>query len=544
MAFWKKLKTYAGWVREAIEARGTTPLRLMFTTLAAFLLLVQIIEIGYYVANASGSRAEIIAEDDDAANAIDVAGRTRWYKSNSFHAYGPVYFRLSHTLASFLSPLSEPGGLSQAEAQTRSVHLSLLMVSFLALLGLGFVLARVVSTGWAATFLLTALFVRGFSQSVVWQEFLLRAHPDLLLCLFIAIAVILTFRHWRAPQDKMAFRMAAWSWGLCLTTKFSVVLFLPFVVGWLLLPLGKKSARAALAFSGHMVVAFLVIGFPQNFSFARILGFLRYQSTYSAPATKASVIEWFQLWGEQLMAPLFMALVVCGALAFAARKSKRARLDKSLWLKCAMLALGPFVLVLGQNILAVHNHYPMPMVTAQVTVLLVLAAHTWAGRISFEKRSLVSESLLIFAILLFLAYGSAPRSFANSLSQRLHCRVEAREVFRKLSAYQSQGLKIYVDPYVPTLENMPNVTKNWRTTAEFIANGNFDVLIIKESYYGQFFAPTMADYHNRYLTDPAATADFYKIFQNREEVTDPRLGTWKRVDKDRCSWEIWRKDGP
>lgn len=519
------------------------PIDLLLVAIAFTLFVVQFTQLNYYVAQAAGTRPEVWAVDNDAGNAIDVVERTRWYKSNSFHAYGPTYFRLAHTYQAFATPETGTLTITPEEAISQTAHLGLLTVSLLALMGLGYFLASLITPDRPTAMIASTLFTHALLFSETWRDFLLRAHPDILLSFFVAIATWATFRAWEYPEEKRWYYVSAWAWGLALTTKLSVILFLPFVGIWYLWPLSRASVKAAFFYALQVVFAFFVLGFPQNFSLERIFKFLKFQSQFSGPPNLDSIVDWFTLWSEQILAPFLLALVL---IAFGINfRHFFTRTRPTFIGRALVLGFGPFVLMLAQNINAPHAHYPMPLIAAQITLLLLLATRLVVHPTEAFNRRNRKIVFTAAAVVLTVLCGVFPNELRATLMEKLTCRSEARAVYKKIHNYQVDGKKIFIDPYVPSMEGMENVHLSWKVTKDLVASEKFDVLVLKGGHYAIYFAePVNTSYISTYNPHWELTRSFYELFREQESTHDPQIGSWKRVDKDSCTWEIWERHGP
>jgi hypothetical protein len=513
----------------SLDAVGATRGRLILAGALA-LFLMQNAQVTYYIAQNADSRAIIHALDDDAGNAIDVAGRSRWVTDNGFASYGPVYFRVSSTLGAWFSPLAEPGVLPPGEARTRADHFGLMLTSLVSVALLALLLAGLLADRAWLILVLATLFEWTLLKSSVAQYMILKAHPDQLLGLIVAAATWVTWRTWRAPEDARVRRLAAWGWGVALATKASVIFFTPCVGLAFLFTQTRERVARALRFAGHVALAYFVIGFPQNFNVPRLYRFLKYQAGYSKPATAASVAEWFSLWTEQLMYPLAALLIVM----LLRRGFRRPSFKEAI---CAT-ALGtvPFVLLLPQRVLPPHDHYPIPIIAAQLTLIAILftgARAAWTPRL----RALTAGVILA----LLYAVGLTPAGFDRILAKELENRPEARAVFHTVREKVDRGQRLYLDPYVPASNKMSGVTTNWRTNADFIARGDFDALVLNRPYFARYYDQNKDDYVEVYNADAKATREFYLMFKDRpQRIDDPRLGAW-RLESASGPWEIWAR---
>lgn len=515
------------------------PVQILISAICVGVFVLQFAQLIYYITHASDSFAIINAFDNDGANAIHVAQRSYWVTSNGFYAYGTLYFRITHTLAALMSPLAQPGAIAGGEAQTKGIHFALLLTSVFSLMGIGALVAWIWFGFSRATWILAALFIWSFVSSSTWQEFILRAHPDHLLALSVGFAYLATFYLWLNSENKYYRRVSAWAWGVALSIKMSVILFLPFVFLTVFLPWRTNVIRSALVFVGHMAAAYFLIGFPQSLNVPKTVKFLIYQSGYSDPPSKESLLDWWNIYSEQIVLPLGLFLVLALALALLAeRRGWRTGGPPLLW-KVLLLSVGPYALNLAQKVLPPHAHYAIPVVTGQIVLLSAYVIYRWEAvqNINLRQKGFVC----LLALLLFAWKGIVPTSMDQRLEAQLHCRPEAREVHRRLSEFFHQGLKLFSDPYMPALEKHERSRSSWRANKALIEQGDFDILGFKDEFYGGYLDDAAIRYISTYNKDWPSSREFYKLFAGQERVNDSAIGRWQRTYKDACGFEIWQR---
>jgi hypothetical protein len=523
------LKRFWRTLTETLGSVGVTEKRLL-TAAALLVFTLQLGSFLFYAAQVSDSRPVIAGLDNDGSNAIDVAGRSTWVTDNGFAGYGPVYFRVANTLASIMPDMSAPGELSPAEAHTKTLDFALLVTSVLACVLTSLVLMGILVREWWLRLLLAAILTRLITVTDPWMVFLLRPHPDWFLTLTVVLATIASVRYWQEPANEHRFRLSAWAWGLALATKLSIVLFMPFVFVPVFI---LARIRACLRYFGHIILAYMLLGFPQNLNLPRTLRFLRHQATYSERATSDSIIEWFHLWLRPLALPL---LLVIALLLFVRLRSRVALCNWKIGLFSLGLGIGPFLLLLPQHVLADHEHYTIPNVASQLALMLLLLQ---AELPPLGRR----QHWLVMAIVCAgLMWAKLVPSNLNGITNKmLSCRPEARAVYQQVRTYVNDGRKIYLDPYVPSADHTPNAVSSWTTNKSLIASGGFDVLVLKGGYYWQYLDDLHARYYSSYNPEYLATREFYSLFKDHEAVQDPVIGNWHRVSLDGCTWEVWER---
>lgn len=505
--------------------------------LASALFAAQFVQLTYWVAQAADSQPIQAAVDNDAGNAINVAARSRWYNDNQYPAYGPFYFRLANTLATVLTPMSEPGGMAAIDAQSKAVSFALLVISECALFGIAFVLSLTLigAFNWL-TLLVAPLFVWALLFSSTWRDLLLQAHPDYLLSFFVAAAAACTYRLWLAPEDRNLARITAWLWGLALAVKMSAALFMPFLLASLLYPGFRVRFPRLLTFVCHVALAYFVVGLPQSLNVLLTIKFLLYQSQYSSAPSWASVADWLSVWRSQGIVPLSMTAVLLTAVMW---NSGRGTIRGQVLVKSLILCLGPLVLLVLQDILAAnpHDYYIMPVVAAQLALLIQIAR--------MLRRPVISDwtgaAVITLSLIFFLGFGLVPAGMNKSLAERLQCRPEAHAMYGQMMIYNGKGLDIFADPYVPLPPQPNRIRSSWQANKNYVLENRFQILALRGSYYERFFIADMAAYVSIDVPSPKASRDFYALFRNADFVNDSQIGSWRRVYRDACTGEIWQK---
>lgn len=508
----------------------------VLAAIAITIFTMQTTALIYYASQAADSSPIIGGLDGDAANAINVAGRSYPIIDNGFASYGPVYFRVANMLSWVLPDLSAPGNLGAKEARTKTWHFALVLTSVLAFQALNLGLALLLTSQLFLVFLIAAAFARVALELHPWQEMLLRAHPDHILALLTALATYLTIQYWRSPADDRTFRRSAWGWGLACATKLSLVLYMPFIFAAVLwFSKGTRFKKAAI-YLGHMLAAYFLIGFIQNFNIPRTLRFLTYQAKFSLPATADSISEWLQIYFSQAIFILGLTILLV-IVSWVVNKSVP-KVSKPLVVFALGLGLGPLVLMILQKVTAPHDHYTIPILATQAVLLLTLAAK----KIEISRSSL-QWSIGLAGLALFMVFKTTPPSMAGVLQSQLKCRAEAREVYKRITDLHEQNLLIYVDPYVPTMDRTSGIVSTWVTNKEFIMKQDFKVLVLHMARAMAYIQPAAEgiEFYKNYNPEYLKSKEFYSLFYNKDVVSDPDLGTWKRTYRNDCSWEIWER---
>jgi hypothetical protein len=283
-----------------------------------------------------------------------------------------------------------------------------------------------------------------------------------------------------------------------------------------------------------MLVAYFAIGFIQNLNVPRTLRFLKSQSGYNSIGDFANFKHWFAMWGGYFWAPLAFAAVLI-AFGF----WRRVALPRTRTVVLGFgVAFGPMLLMAIQNVNAPHAHYLMPVMAAQLVLLLGL----FARPLILSRGRQAAAVFVLTAV--FFGYFKLTAGELNSLAEsQRQCRPEAYEVFLKISALADAGKAVYVDPYVPTMDRTKGVRSTWKVDSDYIEREKFDVLVINRNMSDHYLQLTDAQraYVANFNPDADATAKFYAIFQDQTAVNDPRLGAWKKTHSNACQWQIWER---
>ncbi|MBX3021222.1 MAG: glycosyltransferase family 39 protein [Bdellovibrionales bacterium] len=508
--------------------------RYIFIAITATIFTLQTTTLVYYASQSVDSQPIVAAFDNDASNAINVAGRSYPIVDNGFASYGPVYFRIANTLSWVLPDLSAPGALPHAEARTKTWNFALVLTSIIAVQTLSLGLASLLTSQLFLIFLFAAGLSRVMLSLEPWQDMLLRAHPDHTLTLLTALATFLTIRYWQQPQEEKPYRTSAWAWGVAFATKLSLVLYTPFIVLGVLW--SSRSVKRAAIYVGHMLIAYFVVGFIQNFNVPRTLRFLSYQSQYSESATLGSVLDWLQIYGPQAqyMLGFGLLLVIWSWMG----GSKQERPTPRVLALSAGLFFGPFLLILLQKVTTVHTHYTIPILATQLTILFTLGARKVNQLPEIRKWGLALAGLALFCV-----FKTTPDSMGAWLQSQAKCRPEAREVYTRIQDLQAKGLLIYVDQYVPVLDKTPGFFSTWKPSKDFIKTQDFKVMVLHMGRAQAYLQPKAesSNYIKNFNPEIQKSTDFYSLFNKQDRVSDADIGSWERTYKNDCSWEIWER---
>jgi len=511
--------------------------RLMLILLGAFLVL-QFGYISAYNARNVSTRGLMGAVDDDAGWNIQKTMSTTWYNDNGWALYGPLYFRLNHTIHNLFPALKTSAEMTNAEAREQSVHFAIMSLSVLSVFGIAFLLSFILVSEWIDRLTYTFILVSAIFTSEMWSHFALRAHPDLLFSFLIALSGYFTIKMLASQYNKY-FKLSAVLWGFAACVKLSIGLFLPGIIV-MLRPWSKTGFKRTFMYGVWMFLGYFAIGFPQTIVLDRPFKDVFKQNKFSAPADWESIIHNLDLLRDQMFTPV-IALIL---LALFYRGASIERFDKKTanWF-LIMWAIAVFMLF-SRKILSTGDHYPLPM--AALFWVGLACAYTVPSRFSWMKRldqwPIVVRSVLLLVLFYPFNWGYLPSTFALALEKQNSCREEmakANDLIRE--KLKSESL-ILVDPYVPYPYSAKNklVFNDWGFSSDHLAERPYQYLVLNSKFYGRFMGdedPTpyvMIDSPNW-----RKFREFYKLFSGQNEVTDASGKKWRKIFTNSCGIEMF-----
>ncbi len=535
-----------------------------FLLFSAILLAVQFLHMAGLLSAASTPKSITGTFDDDALLVQNKALKTRWYKDNGVAGYGPLYFRLVHTIASLQpGPRSLSDDLVERDHE-RSVHYLLMLVSLGSVWGISLLLVSLLTTRWVYRLALSSVLLSAFMSEPTWALFVRRAHPDHLFSLTVAAATILTFRWLCLKNSKDCalnnsaqrfFYLSAAMWGIVAGIKLSIILFVPAFV-LLFWPyndsLTQQTQRPAASpsilrrqlqafglFLAFMFIAYFALAFPQSIVLDRPIRFLLKQSTYSQRVDWPALWTWAQLFFAQTHRPL-------GILAVAALFFTRPRLFNPQWdsiWRTGALVFFPILLLVSRKVISAFDHYPFPHVTG--LLILFIFTLSWLG---FKTR--LSKYPGLGLVLLFswthFSWGFVPRALTVASHEHSACRNIAAEFEQLVSQELRPTDKAMIDPYFPVDPGKwpkGQVERNWTANFEYVDQNKITFIGLNSKYYSRYFGDQSQNtYIQNYHRDWQSSQKFYETFHNRKAVQDDVHGSWQLLrGHNECGLFIWRK---
>lgn len=476
----------------------------------------------------SAPKAIVYSSDNDAGRAIQTAQLTRWYNSNHFGPYGNLYFRFAHTIAAF-SPDLHDKEFSSIENDERKHHFALQLTSLFSLLVLCGLLSFILTQDWIATLLLGNVLFHLSIQDGTWPFLIFKAHPDHLLMLATAAAGYFTI-HYSKDKTEKNFILAALMWGVATAVKRATVLFIPsFLFLFLSEGLNRESLKKGFQFIGYMLLAYLVVGFPQNFGFYKHIKFMLAESQNSRPPTLESVTEYFSLIFNQTKYILLAFLPI--HLLF----GKRERIITWRMLVFSLLTL---LMVISNRMVTPHYHHAMPFIGCfLVTMIYVIKL---LPVLDFKYKT---AALFVISLTALYFLRDLPTAFLEQRDHQLICRPEAFKLLAMIKEEQkTSGIILGREPYFPFDSSKEGLSKQyWGASMQDFDRDNVSLFGTKRSFGEQFLKDgpeyNMLEKANNWKDKQ----DLYRRVLTEDQFTTPVGHTYKKIHEDSCGFQLWKR---
>lgn len=491
--------------------------------------LSTLINISVLLHETRATKGMVYAKDNDAGRGIQTATLTRWWNSNHFAPYGNLYFRFAHTLAK-LTPSTVEEKRHPQERDEMENHFALLVTSLLSLAALSYFLAYLLTESFGKAFWVSVILMRLGLLDSTWVEFLFRVHPEHTLMLFCAISTYFTMKYTNS-NSRRDFILAAFFWGITTAVKRSTVLFIPsFLYLFLSEGFNKKSVQKGFAFAGFMLLAYLVVGFPQNFGFYKHMKFMYIETHNSIPATLESVTDYLRLIFKQ---SIWIWVALLGVHLFFGKQEKMLNKRFSLFVGIAL------VIVLSRNVFTAHNHHIMP----HVAVFFVFALYLikYIPPLKFNGAPIVFPVLMMVS---FFLVKDSYRALNDGKENQLTCRPEIISIIKLVESYQSQSKRLVRDPYFPFSATYPGMTKQiwgnsgadldkenatlWGTHRGFLTN-------LKTKAYRPFI------YTDLQLSEWNDKLAFAELALTNKLLKTPSGKFYELILEDSCQYMVWKR---
>lgn len=499
--------------------------------------------------------AIISSYSSDAGTAIAVARSTSFFNDNRWRPYGPVYYRVVHSLFSINQQLLVPNLEDPRQEQREAkLYFYLMLVSVLSIIGISYLIGYFLATSWQLRLLSTAILSATFLSQKLWVTLIWWAHPDILLAFlagcfnFYVVKKFLTQNQCQ-NQDLVGLGIIG---GIGLSTKFSFGLFLlPASFLWIF-PLNKVSIKNIIIFYSTVIGTFFLIGFPQNFKLQEIFAFVQEAKNYASSPTFETMSHWCAILISTIIPPLIALAVLTMAFATQSNPCPNQIRFRNL-IKFIPFWVGSWIILMSLNLnRAVNcdvNYYILPFIAFSLIFFAFIfrcIANIALFRIPGIAKNFwkLSGPLALIIFALIEIQWVSPTVIANSTDW-----IKDRNVIRQIYSFglQTYNEKKFVlrDPYVP-FPNVSNSTILSKKSAErFIKSGKAHFLMLSSKWYYRFLkdAPNAYDVAG-WSDNPLGEEDwfymqdFYKDLVFSKGISTVMGKSYKRIfQKD--SIQIW-----
>lgn len=515
--------------------------RQILLSLSIILCISQFAQISGLIHSHSDNQGMTLAGSDDAGTAIAVAIKTKWWNDNTWRPYGPLYYRIVHTIAKIIN-ISDIKGYNASELNEYNHHFILLLVSLISIYLIAFLLAGLITDDYILKAAYTLIITSSLLASNHLSRLLFTAHPDYLFCFLMLYGFICLFNLINNPSSKRYYYLTAIIWGLTASTKMSIILFLPSTLFIFHKAPVKKYLLNLLHFYGLMLCTYFIIGFPQNFIFWKVLKFLNYMRSYSKPIDLPFLKIWLSLTYEQFKMP-FIFISILSLIPL--KGSKIYDLKKSLIF--LLLCTIPFLLLISRKMTHFYFYYPIPFAIIFLAGFAILL-RSLVSKLSFQipNKTWIITLVFIFVCLIGkFTIGFIPAAIGTEYLALRNCIPERAKAYKIISQHLKEGHKIILDPYMPYMASIAAAQINRSYTDKTLNIITPEVKLIGfSSYKGRFTTVTepsvyVLTYVKADKKDWKDIRDYYLLFNEKEQTTDPSGTVWKKIYSDKCSQELW-----
>lgn len=512
--------------------------------LAFFVVLFSVLHVlivTSMVSENSDNTSIIFATNNDASVAITVATQTRWFNDNGWRPYGPLYYRIAHSLSGMVPYYKAQNAIPQ-EANQVNHHFSLMLVSLVSLLLTCYFIAGLFRLEGVEKIGVTSLFLSVFLLNRSFSRYVLVAHPDFLLTFFTSLLLVCVHRFLNDPTN-LALTLIGVTFGLMLSTKITAILFLPGIFwilffrsnGW------RGNLKNYLNFGLGSTASYFLVGCPQNFKIQETLAFLNTYSQHSKMADAASLGEWIRLFAHQFWMPSSLALILC----FAVSKrqdvdvSDEKRLGNSGKIKLFLFGFFPILALVSRQFNSPHDYYTIPFGVLFLMVLSVLLGEGFTPGF-LSKFAGLRKTLFLLLIPFFAARSNT--YFASVVKEETANRSYYREIQSWISEKAKQGETVLLTSYVPMPYDSTGIVVDTAFTFEKLKGTHYSAMALNKSMYSRYLVGdqpsdyVLVDFKTR---DWRPVREFFQYFNDGVDVKTPDGKEWHLVS-DRCNIQLWQ----
>jgi hypothetical protein len=524
-------------------------LRKIALILVTLIILAQTSVVASWLVKSADHRAVMSVVHNDAGVAVEVAVKSKLYKDNHWRPYGPVYYRLAHTLSSFVPLHFQSDSRSEIQKTEASHHFYLMFVSLLSLLALSALLAILLTEDILARGILIWAFLSAFLSQEEWVKMIFFAHPDLLFCFLVALATFWSLCWLLQPNESYLAKRTGLAWAIATSTKMTTSLFAPALLlhfwPW------KKGITVNLlkTFLLFFFVFYFLVGFPQNFTFWENLQFLAKQKRNVLWGDVEMLKIWLSLFSAQMWPPVAVAL--SGLILFSPNQIWLRKVSLHLILKLILFVVFPTLFLLSRRVTSAYDYYPLPFIASLLVGMIVIEQILKAQfDLKFPNRQKVPRQIrewtpyLGFILIPCFFQADLPKLEKEFSAQQM-CRAEARKVEAVVELFVKADAHILVDPYIPYNQEKykGQITMTWEMNQNKIQEGKTKLIGIKRDYYEIYLPVEEGGFKGvvDHIKDWDATRNFYRLFHNKENAVDIYQQDWERFYTDDCGFELWRR---
>jgi hypothetical protein len=476
---------------------------------------------------------------DDSAQAVKVAVRTKWFNDNRWRSYGPLYYRIAHSVSWMVPYFKTQDATPLERAQTRN-HFSLMIVSLISLALTCYVIAGFFALGLAERIGVASVFLSLFLADKTFSSLILLAHPDHLLTLLTALLFVSAYGFVKC-HTRLRLVFIGITFGLMLSTKLTAILFIPGLC-WIFFDKqdAKGSLNAFKVFLFSTTAAYFIIGFPQNFLINKAFSFLKYQSQFSTLSDGTSLVEWARLFKEQMWKPFVFSLVL--HLFYQKNSSPELEtrpLNRPYSIKLVLLAVFPLIALVSRKIYTRHDYYTFPFAILFLLTFNALIKDRFS--LGFISRFYGMRMLLILlAVPFFSAWSNA--HFALNLREHTRDRSYYREIQAWIAQKAQGGKTVLLTPYVPFPQETKGIVTRWAYTFDAVKEIEYSAMALNKKMYIRYLKGdepneiVKADYR-----DWRPIREFFSYFVEGNNVRTPDGKNW-RIVSDKFDIQLWEEN--
>lgn len=490
------------------------------------------------------------AESSDAANSLGVLERTTWLKDNGFSAYGPLYYRIAHTLLTF-DPIYKISAKSDVNARDKSSHIALMMVSLSAIVLMCLFLAWQTVPWWGRALAASLIMFAILASSELWTDFSVDNHPDALLSLFVALATWATVKSRASlePDRQTSYRLLGGVlWGLALQTKMTAMTFL-FGAVVILAMFSWRRLRTYIElvqFLAITALTYIIIGFPQSLKLSRLIRSMGYHVTKTVK--NFDPVFWKNLFINVTWIPL---LTIAAIIILFERQDKEQVSSEPLKPLMAglIIPLFGFVSLFTLSYQNHMRHYILPVMSSFLVFAIPLFRRA-SSKVYFHlpRWSAILLRICGFCLCVFViikANGQYLPNTALRVYSRFQFQEEAEEFNKELMKYIGKKIPMVGDPFIPIDARRYTIpAPRDGFTKEFLGSAlDAEVFVASKWFYERFLPDKPGEWVLLNMTEDEYKKkhEFYQRVSKGDNFIDSAGRAWGLKFRTSIGWDIWER---